>query len=251
MKEALIHKILKVVSPKGVIFQNPSGGYDIDGSVNFGLLKQKITTLKPFRFGIVRGSFHCSNQDLTSLEGAPEWVFGNFNCSRNNLKNLVGGPSFVGNGYFCHNNELTTLEGFPNQRISGTVNISHNKLTSLKGSPQEVYRDFICVQNKITSFEGAPRKIYNNFDCSFNEIFLMEGFPERVSGDFDGRYNNFPLRDMPKIVWGNVLSYEGELMEKPERRRPKGRDEDPLGNFFKKLSGDDDFDINDFLSDDE
>lgn len=42
----------------------------------------------PIQFGIVKGSFTCSNNKLRSLKGSPEKVFLNFDCSNNQLSTL-------------------------------------------------------------------------------------------------------------------------------------------------------------------
>ncbi len=44
----------------------------------------------PVRFGAVGGDFDCSDNWLTTLEGAPHTVGGHFYCSRNRLSSLVG-----------------------------------------------------------------------------------------------------------------------------------------------------------------
>ena len=44
----------------------------------------------PVKFGEVGGYFYCSDNKLTSLEGAPSQVGGEFSCSGNKLTSLVG-----------------------------------------------------------------------------------------------------------------------------------------------------------------
>ena len=64
---------------------------------------------------IVKGDFFCSNNSLTSLEGAPRKVGGGFYCSNNSLTSLEGSPKKVGGNFFCHDNKLTSLEGLPKE----------------------------------------------------------------------------------------------------------------------------------------
>jgi hypothetical protein len=54
-------------------------------------------------------SFHCSYNQLTSLEGAPREVPGNFSCRNNQLTSLRGAPKEVGRNFFCLNNPLPKL----------------------------------------------------------------------------------------------------------------------------------------------
>ena len=50
----------------------------------------------PINFTEVGGVFYCYDNQLTSLEGAPEKVGGDFNCEDNPLKSTKGKPAFIG-----------------------------------------------------------------------------------------------------------------------------------------------------------
>jgi hypothetical protein len=56
---------------------NEDGSVDVDGVVN---LSGKGLTQLPLKFGKVSGGFYCSDNLLTSLEGAPIEVDGDFYC---------------------------------------------------------------------------------------------------------------------------------------------------------------------------
>jgi hypothetical protein len=63
----------------------------------------------------VGGSFDCSENQLTSLQGAPREVGGAFNCSGNQLTSLEGAPREVGGDFYCRfNPKLTSLDGIGN-----------------------------------------------------------------------------------------------------------------------------------------
>jgi hypothetical protein len=67
-------------------------------------------------------SIDCSNNNLTSLEGAPSYVGVNFYCDVNQLTSLEGAPLYVGGSFYCRMNNLTSLEGAPiSVRPSTTV----------------------------------------------------------------------------------------------------------------------------------
>ena len=104
------------------------------------------------------GDFYCSNNNLTSLEGAPSVVKGNFSCFNNNLTSLQGAPSAVKGDFYCTNNNLTSLEGAPSV-VKGVFSCSNNKLTSLQGAPSAVKGDFYCTNNKLTSLAGIHKII--------------------------------------------------------------------------------------------
>ena len=136
-----------------------------DGSVSIhetAYLESKFLQRLPFNFKTVEGNFNCYNNNLTSLEGAPEKVGGNFNCNNNNLTSLEGAPKEVGGNFFCDHNNLTTLEGAP-IKVGKVFNCCNNNLTSLKGAPKEVGGVFWCLGNPLNSLEGAPEVIGEKF----------------------------------------------------------------------------------------
>jgi hypothetical protein len=103
--------------------KTPDGSYDVKWNVD--LSDQHLKKL-PYKFNKVLGGFYCSNNQLTSLEGAPRKVGGNFWCSNNQLTSLEGAPKEVGGDFYC----------------------SHDQLTSLEGAPKEVGGNFYCYYNR-------------------------------------------------------------------------------------------------------
>jgi hypothetical protein len=199
---------------------NPQTGLvDVDGSFNCG--QQNLRDFKGVRFGHVKGTFHCDDNQLasldgaplsvgynfycnlnqlTSLEGAPQTVGGSFYCSTNQLTNLVGAPETVNSSFWCSRNSLTSLEGAP-QEVGGDFLCNENSLTSLEGAPQRVGGYFGCNKNSLTSLKGAPRTIKRDFNCNINQLTSLEGAPQTVDGDFDCEYN--PVSESAlKVIFG-------------------------------------------------
>jgi len=58
----------------------------------------------------VQGNFYCYHNQLTSLEGAPEYVGGHFHCGVNQLTSLEGAPKYVGRNFYCYNNAVKFTE---------------------------------------------------------------------------------------------------------------------------------------------
>jgi hypothetical protein len=145
---------------------NSDGTVDVDGDV--GLFRKGLKKL-PLKFGKISGWFYCSNNQLTTLEGAPKRVGGYFSCHNNELTTLEGAPKVVGGGFHCHNNQLTTLEGAP-EVVGGWFNCSDNQLTTLEGAPKEVGDDFYCNHNQLTTLEGAPTEVGGVFNCRNNPL---------------------------------------------------------------------------------
>jgi len=142
--------------------------------------------------------------DLTSL---PVWfqsieeVTGSFYCSYNQLTSLEGSPETVGESFLCYNNKLTSLEGGP-QTVGGSFSCSDNQLTSLEGSPQTVGGWFYCYSNKLTSLVGCPQTVGGSFDCRNNQLTSLEDLPKKIGRDLSF-YNNakqFSETDIPSTT---------------------------------------------------
>lgn len=122
-------------------FDSSTGLVNVDG--NFDCSESGLIDFKNVNFGKISGDFVCSNNNLTSLNGAPQTVDGSFLCSKN---------------------KLTSLEGAP-QKVDGFFNCYKNNLTSLKGAPRTVGEYFNCGENNLTSLEGAPQTV-GDFYCN-------------------------------------------------------------------------------------
>jgi len=55
-------------------------------------------------------------------------------------------------------------------RVSGNFNVGSCNLTTLRGCPNFVGRDFTCNYNKLTSLEYSPKIVRGMYDCSYNKI---------------------------------------------------------------------------------
>jgi hypothetical protein len=128
----------------------------------------------PIQFGIIKSSFFCDNNNLTSLEGCPSNVVGSFFCHDNKLTTLEGGPRKVSGDFYCTHNKLTTLEGGPIE-VGGSYNCNHNKIISLKGCPQKMRYDFFNLGhnpiNKLIILFGSLKR----YELSIYEYNYLRG----------------------------------------------------------------------------
>ena len=186
-----------------------TGLVDVDGG--FDCSDQDLSDFKGVRFGKVGEDFICSNNQLTTLEGAPREVGGGFYCSNNGLTTLIGAPQKVGGDFYCRDNQLTTLEGAPKE-VRGAFNCSNNQLTTLEGAPQEVEGNFRCDNNGLTSLEGAPQKVrfYGAFYCENNQLTSLEGAPREVRGGFYCEKNPVSVGTL-KSIFGIMETGKGYL----------------------------------------
>jgi len=180
----------------------PDGIVDVMGNVN--LSRMHLTKI-PVKFGIAAGWFDCSDNQLTSLEGAPEEVRGSFYCAANRLTSLEGAPEKVGRWFDCSDNQLTSLEGCP-EEVEGLFDCSYNKLTTLRGCPKKVNGSFMCSFNQLTSLHGVPRKVNRDFNCNHNQLTTLRGCPEEVEGGFycGGNPVRFTKEDIKLAKQGNA-----------------------------------------------
>ena len=190
--KTLVETILsrKLLDPKVAIYNwldehgiknytvNDKGEVDVDGNVN--LSSCDLIEIPSFiQFGVVKGYFSCSDNELTSLKGAPKKVGHGFHCSNNKLTSLVGAPREVGEEFDCSYNNLRDLKGSP-EKVKGYFHCSFNNLTTLEGAPKKVGDDFYCRYNHLTSLEGAPKVVRGIFVCKHNKTQFTEEDVKKV-----------------------------------------------------------------------
>ncbi|MBO4625800.1 MAG: PcfJ domain-containing protein [Alphaproteobacteria bacterium] len=181
----------------------------VDGDLNLSNLG--LSELPDLSEWEIRDDFYCSDNQLTSLAGAPQKVGGDFECSGNQLTSLNGAPEKVGGYFDCSRNQLTSLNGAP-EKVGGDFDCSYNQLTSLNGAPKEVAGSFECLHNQLTSLNGAPEKVGGNFYCSNNQLTSLNGAPEKVGGDFYCSDNQLTsLNGAPKEVGGDFFCSDNQL----------------------------------------
>ena len=76
---------------EGTWTYNPATGL-VDVKGDFDCSYEKLKDLKEVRFGKVNGRFYCRNNELTSLEGAPQEVSGDFKCDAFELEREEWNP---------------------------------------------------------------------------------------------------------------------------------------------------------------
>ncbi len=86
------------------------------------------------------------------------------------------------------NKELKSIDVKFN-KVSGYFSCSWNKLTSLKGCPEEVLGGFNCSNNELTSLEGCPQIVNGDLSCNGNNLINLNGIPKKVGGDFECNKN--------------------------------------------------------------
>ena len=108
----------------------------------------------------VKGDVNLYDRDLIKL---PDYIKFNkvecwFNCSENQLTSLEGCPNYTGLSFTCSNNQLTSLEGCPTY-VGTDFSCSYNNLNSLKCCPYYVGTDFWCYNNKKLFTKEEVKKL--------------------------------------------------------------------------------------------
>ena len=176
----------------------------------------------------VLGAFNCSDNNLQSLEGAPQYVGGHFDCYNNNLETLEGAPQYVGGGFYCYDNNLQTLEGVP-QYVGRDFVCYDNNLETLEGVPQYVEGDFYCSNNNLETLEGAPQYVGKNFYCDNTNLQSLEGAPQYVGGGFICNNNNNlqSLKGAPQYVGGSFYC-DNDLIKYIRQAQKESAEKYPL-----------------------
>jgi hypothetical protein len=108
--------------------------------------------------------------------------------------NPATGKVDVKGTFNCQFQDLTDFKGIEFGDVTEDFRCSHNKLTSLAGSPDYVGEVFWCEDNQLTSLEGGPRLVGDKYSAHHNQITSLEGLPERSVGI---GYQSVNLRNNP------------------------------------------------------
>ncbi len=153
--------------------------------------------------------------DVFNLPKDKKFVLnGDLDVSGMELTELPDLSNLIVKGYFsCRKNKLTSLKGAP-QQVLGEFYCEKNKLTSLEYLSEGI-KDLYCSHNQLTSLEGAPEELEDLFcdanllkdftgaprlvkkmlRADFNSLTSFAGFPEKVGGEFRAINNNLEQVD--------------------------------------------------------
>ena len=162
---------------------NPDGSVDVNGDVN---LHNKRLNKIPLKFNRVSGYFDCSNNQLTTLAGSPEYVGRSFYCSYNQLTSLEGSPDYIGGDFLCDNNQLTSLKGSPIV-VGGCFYYNNNPISIVDTSVEvrgKIYIEDTNFDAKIKQL--SPEKLIILFEHGIDYMIFKP----------DGTINDFRLKSL-------------------------------------------------------
>ena len=74
---------------------------------------------------------------------------------------------------------MNNLEGFP-KIVTGSVDISFNKLKSLEFCPTQVHGNFTSMHNLNVDLVGSPKIVNGTYTVSSSKLKSLEGSPDKV-----------------------------------------------------------------------
>lgn len=119
-----IKKICEKYDIEGYVI-NKDLSISVDRSVDLSGIN--LTEL-PLTFRSVKGTFDCSDNQLTTLKGCPLEITGSFFCERNNLERLDYLPNKIGEGKGVFSDNI---HGVGTEMVGGII-VTYNKDDSYK-----------------------------------------------------------------------------------------------------------------------
>ncbi len=179
---------------------------------NLGLIRQdgKLYDIYnlPKNF-VVKGDLDLSDMELTELPDlSTVTVLGKFDCSNNQLTSLTGAPESVGGYFVCNHNKLTSLTGAP-ESVGGDFFCSYNQLTSLEHAPKSVGGHFMCIYNQF----GAPKSVGGYFYCEGNQLTSLVGAPKDATSYFFGYLNTPKKMIAPEYLAGKNTNIPDDILK--------------------------------------
>ena len=146
----------------------------LHGQVNLGVLAQ--SGYKNIQFILFHG-----NGEITSIINIPEKVT-ILDCQDNLLEELRDLPESL-EDLRISNNLISTLDLSKCKKLI-KVNVSFNRLTSLKGFA-ETLLVILCHHNNLLHLDLAPAIRLTTLDCDENPKLVLENLPDTI---IDGKY---------------------------------------------------------------
>ena len=84
-------------------------------------------------------------------------------------------------------------------KVSGYFSCTDNLLTSLEGSPRQVYGGLFCANNRLTTLIGGPIRVNGDYSCWNNKLLTdVYGFPDYF-GDGSIKFYHTPVQEILSI----------------------------------------------------
>jgi hypothetical protein len=169
-------------------------------------------------------NFDCSNNKLKSLKNGPKYAR-DYNCANNKLTSLKHISKNVEGDLTCYKNEITTLKGSEITTVVRRLDCSNNKLKNLIGCPQ-IASSLNVSGNRLVSMRGAPLNLtlrditLKNNVVSEKSLKLAFNGMKAAGGDYSKGllkiWKKIPVEDqihmymdLPDVTEADIRKYEG------------------------------------------
>lgn len=128
-----------------------------------------------------------NNNMITELRGLNEHVRW-LQMNNNMLKDLRYLPKEWYGSLMLADNALETLTDGDDLQDMTHLDVSHNRLKSLRGSPRIIGNEyttghFVCNNNLLESLSGGPDVVFGDYDVSGNPLTDISSLPRKVYGN--------------------------------------------------------------------
>ena len=154
-------EVAKIFKEYGIKYWSLNSDALVDVDASIILCGENLTKL-PVKFGTVKLDFDCDNNQLTTLEGAPNTVGGHFDCSLNQLTSLEFAPKKVRNYFDCRDNNIRSFEGLVN--IDGDF--------YCHGNP--VWEIWYIINPRTYIWDNEKMDFFNDLDIIRGEEIAIE-----------------------------------------------------------------------------
>lgn len=158
----------------------------------------------------IDGAFFCHYEDLKDedfLGLSFGTVSGYFTVEGNSLRDISITPRRVGKNFTISGNEnIGSLKGGP-EYVGGNYVCMDCNLESLEGAPKKVGGSFTCNDNNLRTLAGAPLEVGEGFYCSGNPLVNLEGSPRIVRGNFKCEREILQsIKGAPEVIGGEFIA---------------------------------------------
>lgn len=149
------------------------------------------------KYGIGRSKYRFGHNGVINIKGR---------CDELRLlyfKKLPLSFGSVSGDFDISHSKLETLEGCPNE-VGGKFKFSGNNVTSLEGFPSYIHFATYGGGNKLTSFEGMPNKVHSHLHFTDNDIRSFKGFPLLFPDELHLSIEDNPLYEVFRLFYKNT-----------------------------------------------
>lgn len=137
----------------------------------------------PVQFRQVTGNFIIlQSQHIKSLKGVPLESCRDFGCRNQYISRVDYLPQKILGNVDLRFNSIYEIPAFAHCVIEGSIDLSENNISSLKGIQKKVKTDFNVGGNALSTLLGGPEEVAGTYFCSNCALPNLEGVAQSMKG---------------------------------------------------------------------